>query len=195
VKLWQVAQRGLAAVALLLILPILVVLAVAIRLESPGPALHRATRIGRAGHPIVIHKLRTMAVGAESSGPPITSRQDLRITRIGRLLRDARIDELPQLWDVVRGRLSLVGPRPEAPVFVDLADPRWIEVLSVRPGITGATQLRFRNESQRLDPRDPVLTYREVVLPEKLASDVQYVRTRTVANDLRILLRTIGLMA
>lgn len=193
--MWYGVQRAIAALALPVVAPLIGILSLVIRLDSPGPAIYRGARVGLHGRPIVVHKLRTMAWAGRSSVPPqpITSASDPRITRVGRVLRRTRLDELPQLWDVARGSMALVGPRPEALDFVDLNDPKWRTVLSVRPGITGLTQLRFRAESALLEGPDPVGVYRETVLPEKLMSDIEYVRGRTARGDLRLLARTLAL--
>jgi len=173
------------AVPLLVILsPVLVALAAAVRLTSRGPAFHRATRVGRDGRPFTMLKLRTMRAGP---GAAITTRDDPRMTTLGRALRRARLDELPQLLNVVRGEMSLVGPRPEDPRFVALYSEEQRAVLALRPGITGAAQLVFRDEAALLDPADPDGSYIRAVLPRKLAIDLEYARGRSLAGDLRIM--------
>jgi lipopolysaccharide/colanic/teichoic acid biosynthesis glycosyltransferase len=180
--------------ALLVSLPIQAGIALAVRLDSPGPVLHRALRAGRYGRPFTLYKFRTMVVNAAAYGPGIPARDDPRITRVGRILRRSRLDELPQLWNVLRGDMSLVGPRPEAPKFVALYSPEQRQVLSVRPGITGAAQLVFRNEATLLPPGDPEAAYVREILPRKLAIDLDYVRHRSPGGDLRILARTVQLI-
>jgi len=173
------------AVPLLVILsPVLVALAAAVRLTSRGPAFHRATRVGRDGRPFTMLKLRTMRAGP---GAAITTRDDPRVTALGRALRRARLDELPQLFNVVRGEMSIVGPRPEDPRFVALYSEEQRAVLALRPGITGAAQLVFRDEAALLDPADPEGSYVRAVLPRKLAIDLEYARGRSLAGDLRIM--------
>ena len=173
------------AVPLLVILsPVLVALAAAVRLTSRGPAFHRATRVGRDGRPFTMLKLRTMRAGP---GAAITTRDDPRVTALGRALRRARLDELPQLFNVVRGEMSIVGPRPEDPRFVALYSEEQRAVLALRPGITGAAQLVFRDEAALLDPADPEGSYIRAVLPRKLAIDLEYARGRSLAGDLRIM--------
>jgi len=173
------------AVPLLVILsPVLVALAAAVRLTSRGPAFHRATRVGRDGRPFTMLKLRTMRVGP---GAGVATRDDPRVTALGRVLRRARLDELPQLLNVVRGEMSLVGPRPEDPRFVALYSEEQRAVLALRPGITGAAQLVFRDEAALLDPADPDGSYIRAVLPRKLAIDLEYARGRSLAGDLRIM--------
>ncbi|TME42620.1 MAG: sugar transferase [Chloroflexi bacterium] len=178
------------AVPLLVILsPVLVALAAAVRLTSRGPAFHRATRVGRDGRPFTMLKLRTMRAGP---GAAITTRDDPRVTALGRALRRARLDELPQLLNVLRGDMSIVGPRPEDPRFVALYTAEQRAVLALRPGITGAAQLAFRDEAALIDPRDPEGSYARAVLPRKLAIDLDYVRRRSLALDLAIMARTVA---
>ncbi|HET7700139.1 MAG TPA: sugar transferase [Candidatus Limnocylindria bacterium] len=186
------------ALDLALALPILVVsapliaaLMVAVRLTSRGPALHRATRVGRTGAVFTMYKLRSMRADA-STGSAITARGDQRVTGLGRALRRTRLDELPQLWNVIRGDMSLVGPRPEDPRVVAHYSEGERAVLTVRPGITGPAQLAFRDEDRMLDPRDPEGSYLREVLPRKLAIDQAYVRERSLAGDLAIIARTIA---
>ncbi|MDY0744281.1 sugar transferase [Paucibacter sp. R3-3] len=180
------------ALGLLLLAPLLLVLALWIKLDSPGPALFRQERVGRFGQTFLIHKFRTMRV--DNAGPQITVGADSRITRAGVWLRRTKLDELPQLWDVLRGAMSLVGPRPEVPRYVALypADLREL-VLSVRPGITDPASLRFRNESELLaQAADPEREYVETVMPAKLRAAADYVREATLASDLRLMWRTLA---
>jgi lipopolysaccharide/colanic/teichoic acid biosynthesis glycosyltransferase len=166
-----------------------------IRLDSPGPALFRQERVGRHGKPFRIHKFRTMRTDAP--GLPLTVGQDARITRAGHWLRSRRLDELPQLIDVLKGDMSLVGPRPEVPRYVQHYPPALREaVLSVRPGITDPASLAHLDESALLaQAADPERAYVEQVLPVKLAQQVAYAGSATLASDLRILLRTLRLLA
>jgi lipopolysaccharide/colanic/teichoic acid biosynthesis glycosyltransferase len=170
--------------------PIIAGAAVATRLAGDrGPLLYRATRIGEGGRPIVVFKLRTMAVA--SSGPAITRTGDPRITPVGRFLRRSKIDELPQLINVVRGEMSLVGPRPEDPMYLDWEDPLHRFVFSARPGITGPSQIAFRHEERLLEVPDPEHLYRTEILPAKLALDAEYLVRRSVVSDIGILAETI----
>jgi lipopolysaccharide/colanic/teichoic acid biosynthesis glycosyltransferase len=187
---WLLTQRAIAVGMTVLTMPVLIPLAIAIRLDSRGPVLFRSERVGQAGRRIEILKLRTMHQSANEPGPAITTSGDLRVTRVGRWIRAHRLDELPQFWDVACGRLALVGPRPEAPAFVDIDDPVWCEILSVRPGITGPSQLRFHDEGLLLTG-DVEATYRTHVLPTKMLSDLAYVRTRSVREDVRLLRDTV----
>jgi len=204
-----IVGRGIAVVGLVLAGPLILALASAVRLTSPGPAFHRAQRVGPHGI-FTLHKLRTMRVGAAASGPGITAAGDVRITRLGRLLRRTKLDELPQLWDVVRGEMALVGPRPEDPRYVDPADPLHRAVFAALPGITGPTALAYRDEEAILaaaardvaaaDGRsvateaDLDRAYREVLLPAKLAMDAEYLATRSTRGDLAVIGRTIGVL-
>jgi len=190
----DVIQRPLALAMLLLCLPALFVLALLIRLDSPGPALYRGTRVGLGGRRFECYKLRTMRQ-SPADAPAITSADDQRITRVGRRLRDLRIDELPQLWNVVRGDMRLIGPRPETPEFVDPLDSRWHQVLSVRPGIAGLAQLVFADEGRLLATADPDATYRQEIQPRKLAIDACYAARRSGSLDAWIVARTITVVA
>ncbi len=185
-----------AGLGLLLLSPLLLVVAVWIKLDSPGPVMFRQERVGRFGRPFRIHKFRTMRVDAPALGPQITIGADPRITRSGRFLRASKLDELPQLWDVFRGAMSLVGPRPEVPRYVALypADLREV-VLSVRPGITDPASLSFRNESELLaQAADPEREYVEVVMPAKLRLAADYVRRASLATDVRLIVATLGVL-
>lgn len=180
-----------AALGLLVLLPVLLSIATWVRLDSPGPALFRQTRVGRFGRPFTIHKFRTMRV---EPGAAITVGEDPRITGAGRLLRATKLDELPQLWDVLRGAMSFVGPRPELPQYVALypADLR-DQVLAVRPGITDPASLAFSHEAELLAAAsDPEREYREVILPAKLRLSADYADSAGLATDLRLILRTLA---
>jgi lipopolysaccharide/colanic/teichoic acid biosynthesis glycosyltransferase len=180
-----------AAVGLLVSAPVLAVAGALIRATSPGPAIFRQERMGRGGKTFVLYKLRTMR--RSEGGPRVTALGDRRITPIGRVLRKTKLDELPQLWNVVRGDMSLVGPRPEVPQYVNLDDPLWREVLRFRPGITDPVTLRLRDEESVLAgvQSDPERFYREELLPAKLREYVAYSRTRIWATDVAVLFKTI----
>lgn len=182
----------LSALGLALLAPLLVVVALWIKLDSAGPVLFRQQRVGRHGRPFFIHKFRTMRV--DNAGPQITVGADPRITRSGRLLRASKLDELPQLWDVLRGAMSFVGPRPEVPRYVALYPAELRElVLSVRPGITDPASLQFRNESELLAAAaDPEREYVEVVMPAKLALARRYVEQASLLGDIRLILATLA---
>ncbi|MCS7066275.1 MAG: sugar transferase [Fimbriimonadales bacterium] len=182
----------LAGLGLLLLLPLMGVIALLIRLDSPGGVFFAHERVGHYGRKFKVLKFRTMVQDAPKLGGAITAGHDPRITRVGRILRKTKLDELPQLWNVLKGEMSLVGPRPEVEKYVCLWEPELRElVLSVRPGITGLTQIRYRHEERLLAQQpDPEKYYREILLPRKLASDGEYVQRRSLAFDLYLLLRT-----
>jgi lipopolysaccharide/colanic/teichoic acid biosynthesis glycosyltransferase len=181
-----------AGVALVLLAPLLAAVALWVKLDSPGPVFYRQERVGRHGKLFRIHKFRTMH--ADAAGLPLTVGEDPRITRVGRFLRERRLDELPQLIDVLRGAMSLVGPRPEVPRYVAhwpaaLRD----KALAVRPGLTDPSSLAYIDEAALLAAAaDPEREYIERILPEKLAAAVAYAERATLASDLVVLLRTVG---
>ena len=180
------------AIALLLILaPVLTVLAIAIRLDSSGPAFFRQERIGRGGRAFRILKFRTMRVDAESRGVQITIGRDPRITRVGEVLRRYKLDELPQLLNILRGEMSWVGPRPEVPRYVALYTAEQREILEYRPGLTGPASLKFSDESSLLaEQPDPERYYREVLIPAKIAEDLAYLSGATLLSDAQLLAKT-----
>jgi lipopolysaccharide/colanic/teichoic acid biosynthesis glycosyltransferase len=185
-----------SALGLLLLLPVLAVVAVIIKLDSPGPIFFRQERIGRGGRSFRIFKFRSMVIGAARNGPALTVRADTRITRVGIFLRRSKLDELPQLINVLAGDMSIVGPRPEVPEFMKFyaPDQRAI-ILSMRPGITDYAAILFRDESSLLDPNsDPVEVYRHRIMPIKFAYYERYSREIGVLNDLRTILATILLL-
>lgn len=179
--------------ALVVLSPVLGAIAAAVKITDPaGPVLFSQERVGLRGKVFRIHKFRSMRAGAP--GLQITSAQDDRITPVGKIIRKTKLDELPQLWDVAVGNMSLVGPRPEVPKYVALwpADARQI-ILSVRPGITDPASVRWRNESDELaSADDPERHYIDVILPEKARMYVDYVRNRSFIGDLQVLIKTIG---
>jgi lipopolysaccharide/colanic/teichoic acid biosynthesis glycosyltransferase len=185
---------ALSALGLLVLSPLLLAIAVWVKLDSPGPVFFRQERIGRHGVPFRIHKFRTMAHGGE--GAQITVGADRRITRAGSFLRRAKLDELPQLIDVLFGDMSFVGPRPEVPRYVAMY-PAGLrdKVLSVRPGITDVASLEYCNESDRLaQAADPEHEYVNVVMPAKLQLAARYVDQASLAFDLQLILRTFKLV-
>jgi lipopolysaccharide/colanic/teichoic acid biosynthesis glycosyltransferase len=179
-----------SAIGLLLLAPLFLVIAVAIRMDSPGPVFFRQTRVGLHGRHFRIHKFRSMRVC--EAGLSVSTAVDPRITRVGRILRRAKLDELPQLIDVLRGTMSLVGPRPEVPQYVDLW-PRQLRpsILSVRPGITDPATVLLRSEAEILAASpDPERTYVEELLPLKATEYERYVRTRSFVGDTKIIVDT-----
>lgn len=182
----------LALAGLLLLSPVLLLVAVLIKRDSPGPVFFRQERIGQHGKPFRIHKFRTMTVTQPGAAMQITVGNDARITRIGDFLRHYKIDELPQLIDVLQGTMSLVGPRPEVPKYVALyPEPTKSIVLSVRPGITDLASIEYRSESDLLGKSsNPEQTYIDEVMPAKLAYCVQYVQQQSLWLDIQIIVRT-----
>jgi lipopolysaccharide/colanic/teichoic acid biosynthesis glycosyltransferase len=182
-----------SAAGLLLLAPLLLGIALWIRLDSPGPALFLQERIGRAGRPFRICKFRTMVADAPGRGLQITAGRDPRITRAGAFLRRTKLDELPQLVNVLSGDMSLVGPRPEVPRYVALYPPATrARVLSVRPGLTDEAAIEYADEAALLAASaDPEKTYVEDILPRKLALYEEYVDTRSFAGDLGLIFRTL----
>ena len=183
-----------AALALLLLWPLLLLLALWIKLDSPGPVLFRQERVGRHGVLFRIHKFRTMTVDAPTRGPQITLGADARVTSVGRRLRQYRLDELPQLIDVLRGRMSLVGPRPEVPHFVaHYPEALRVAVLAVRPGLTDPAAIAHLDEAALLaGATDPEQTYIERILPAKLCMQAEYSSRATLLSDLGVLVQTLA---
>lgn len=189
----RVFDVSVAAIGLLVLSPLLLLIALAIKFESRGPVFFRQERVGRHGVPFKIFKFRTMTISERPRPMQLTVAGDSRITRVGRVLRRAKLDELAQLIDVLRGTMSLVGPRPEVPQYVAHYPAQWRErLLGVRPGITDFASVRYHNESELLaQARDPEREYIEVVLPTKLRYALQYVDKPTLANDLQVLALTV----
>jgi lipopolysaccharide/colanic/teichoic acid biosynthesis glycosyltransferase len=183
-------EVAVATLGLIVGAPLLVAVAVAVRLSSPGPVLFRQERVGRGGRLFTMYKFRTMVVNG--GGPHVTASGDPRVTGVGRWLRRLKLDELPELVNVLRGDMSLVGPRPEVPRYVDLADPCWQVVLQVRPGITDPVTVRLRHEEELLAAQggDPEVYYRQVLQPAKLRGYVEYLEGRTWRKDLGVLVQT-----
>ena len=184
-----------SATLLVLLCPIMVGLALWIRWKDGAPVLFRQERIGRNGVPFDILKFRTMRLQQAGDLAVTSGDGDERITSTGKRMRSRRMDEFPQLWNVLKGDMSFVGPRPEVPSYVDVQSETWKSVLSVRPGITGPDALAFRNEGELLSQvQDADQHYRDTLLPQKLAIQVDYVANRTLASDLAILFRTLGVL-
>ena len=181
-----------STVALLVLSPLLVLLGLAVAMSSPGGAFFRQVRVGRAGKEFYLLKFRSMRPGSEAQGQITVGGRDPRITSIGFFLRKSKLDELPQLINVLVGDMSLVGPRPEVPKYVALYTPEQRKVLTVRPGITSATSIAYMDENELLgNSADPERTYVNVVMPAKLALDLKYVKDHGFFQDLSIILRTI----
>ena len=179
-----------AVLAIITVAPIVTVCALALVIEDGGPVFFRQRRMGRNGRAFDLVKLRSMK--SVVSGGKITARNDSRITTVGKVLRKYKIDELPQLWNVFRGDMSIIGPRPEVPEYVDLSDERWQKVLLVKPGITDLASLAFRNEEDLLgDQGDIASFYRDWLLPRKLDLSAHYIRTRSFFTDAKLIALTL----
>ena len=183
-----------ATVGLLLLWPLFLVIAGLIKLEDRGPVLYRQSRIGWKGRPFWIWKFRTMVVNADRVGPALTVGRDIRITRVGQWLRATKIDELPQLFNVWMGEMSLVGPRPEVSKYVDLYSPEQRRVMELKPGITDSASVKYRRESDLLGAsEDPEWVYIHEVMPEKIRINLTYAKNATLWTDFRVILQTLKL--
>jgi len=183
------AELAAALAGSLASLPVVVLAAVAVALSTGGSPFFRQRRVGRGGRPFGLVKIRSMRASDGGDGAEVTAGGDARVTPIGRLLRRTKIDELPELWNIVAGQMSFVGPRPEVPRYVDLDDPRWAAVLRARPGLTDPVTLRLRNEEELLAgiSGDREVFYRSRLQPYKLRGYAAYLETRDWRSDLRVL--------
>jgi lipopolysaccharide/colanic/teichoic acid biosynthesis glycosyltransferase len=175
---------------LLILSPLFAVVALAVKVSSRGPVFFKAQRVGRGGKIFLLYKFRSMRTGV--AGPAISTAGDSRMTRVGRWIRKAKIDELPQLINVLIGEMSLVGARPEDPKYVALYDGEQRQILNARPGMTSPASLAYRSEQELLVGPDWERIYIERIMPDKLRLDLDYQRRRSVASDLGVILRTIG---
>ncbi|MCD6508760.1 sugar transferase [Candidatus Poribacteria bacterium] len=182
----------MASLALLALWPLMLICALLVKINSPGPALYKARRVGLGGREFTMYKFRSMVRDAPKLGGGITSYGDPRVTLFGRMLRRLKLDELPQLFNVLKGDMSFVGPRPEDPRYVALYTPQQRRVLSVRPGITGISQIINRNEEEKLKGQpDPEEYYVRVLMPEKIKTDMNYIENRNLRMDLKLILKTV----
>jgi lipopolysaccharide/colanic/teichoic acid biosynthesis glycosyltransferase len=182
-----------AIAGLIVLAPLLLAVALAVKCGSKGSVLFGQTRVGRGGKTFKIWKFRSMVSDAETIGPLITATGDTRVTGIGRYLRRWKLDELPQLWNVVIGDMSLVGPRPELSFYVRDYTPEQRQVFTVRPGVTDPAALEYRHEGEILAKvADRDRFYREVVLPHKLVLNLEYIQALSLRHDLALILRTLG---
>jgi lipopolysaccharide/colanic/teichoic acid biosynthesis glycosyltransferase len=185
-----------SGVALVVLSPLMIVLAAAVRLDSQGPALFKQERVGRAGRPFRIYKLRSMVRDAERLAGNVSPKGDPRVTRVGAFLRRWYLDELPQLFNVLKGDMSLVGPRPETPGYVALYTEDQLRVLAVKPGVAGPSTLAFIDESRLLDQADdPEDYYVNHLLHERVRLDLQYVDRRSLRGDVALLVRQVWVIA
>lgn len=183
---------AVSAVALCVLWPLYLIIALAIVIDDPGPVFYRQVRVGRGGKPFRIFKFRSMVVDADKKGLEITVGHDRRITRVGAFLRKTKLDELAQLINVLCGQMSFVGPRPEVPRYVELYTPYQRQVLLVRPGITDYASIAYRNENDLLDAaQDPERMYIEQIMPAKIELNMKYLREISPAADIRLILKTV----
>lgn len=191
----RVFDIGASTVALSVLWPLLIFIGLIIRLDSRGPAIYRSRRAGRWGHSFSILKFRTMVVDAEKLGGPSTADDDPRVTRAGKILRKYKLDELPQLLNVLKGEMSIVGPRPEVLPEVELYSAEERQLLSVLPGITDWASLRFRNEGEILKgSADANQAYWEKIRPEKIRLGLKYARSHSFLEDMRIVFETLAVV-
>jgi lipopolysaccharide/colanic/teichoic acid biosynthesis glycosyltransferase len=185
------ADAGIALVGLVVLSPLIALSALAIVITSGWPVFFRQKRVGRGGQTFTLVKFRTMTTS--NDGPEVTRKGDRRVTRLGKFLRHTKLDELPTLWNIVRGDMALVGPRPEVPRYVKLDDPKWLTILKVRPGITDPVTLQLRNEEVLLAGIDGDLEsyYVNELQPAKLRGYLDYLQNRSARSDLRLLCQTL----
>jgi len=181
----------LSLIGLVVLFPLFLLIAILIKLDSRGPVFYRGIRIGRFGKPFRIYKFRTMVMNAERLGASSTSKDDPRITKVGKLIRRYKLDETPQLINVLKGEMSLVGPRPQVSWAVELYNEKEKTLLALRPGITDLASLKFPNEEEILQgSKDPDKAYLEKIHPEKMRLSLEYVKTHSLWLDLKIILLT-----
>lgn len=187
-RIFDVTASGLG---LLLLSPLFLIMAIWIKADSPGPVFYKQTRVGRGNRDFRLFKFRSMKVGSDKKGLITVGGHDPRVTRSGYYIRKYKLDELPQLINVFKGDMSLVGPRPEVRKYVDLYTPEQLHVLDVRPGITDLASIRYRNENELLEQAgDPEQYYREVVMQDKLRINSEYIADRSFFKDIKIIFLT-----
>ena len=187
-RLLDITASGLG---LLVLSPLFLIVAIWIKADSRGPVFYRQVRVGRGNKDFRLFKFRTMRVGSDKKGLITVGGHDPRVTRSGYFIRKYKIDELPQLINVFKGDMSLVGPRPEVRKYVDLYTPEQLHVLDVRPGITDMASIRYRNENELLEQAaDPESYYRDVVMQDKLRINLEYVADHSFFKDIRIIFQT-----
>lgn len=184
---------GFTLAATVILLPVALLVALLIVLDSPGPVFYLSERVGRGGKRFLLYKFRTMIPNAHALGPSLTHRNDPRVTRLGRLLRKTKFDEFPQVINILRGEMSIVGPRPELPKYVALYSPEQREVLRMKPGLTSLAQVVYRDEEDMLPDQDTETYYVNEVLPRKLALDLYYVKHWSLLLDFKIF--ALGILA
>jgi lipopolysaccharide/colanic/teichoic acid biosynthesis glycosyltransferase len=184
-------DASLSVIGLVVLSPLLLVAAVAVKWTSPGPVVYRGRRVGKNGRIFDVYKFRTMVADADPLGARITASGDHRVTPVGRFLRRTKIDELPQLFNVIKGDMNLVGPRPEDPGYVKAYSAEQLQVLRVKPGITSPASVLHRHEEDMLAGPDWEEVYRKQILPAKLQIELNYISRRTLYQDLSILAQTV----
>ncbi|WP_232696488.1 sugar transferase [Brevibacillus daliensis] len=195
-KRYQITKRLIdmcsSLIGLVLLSPVFLLIALWIKLDSVGPVFFKQVRIGKEGKSFHIYKFRTMISDAENVGKQLTTANDKRITRCGAILRKFKLDELPQLINVVKGEMSLVGPRPEVPTYVRLYNDQQRKVLTVAPGLTDEASIKYRNESELLyHAADAEQMYIEQIMPDKLSMNIQYIEKPSLLADFQIICKTI----
>jgi lipopolysaccharide/colanic/teichoic acid biosynthesis glycosyltransferase len=181
---------SVSLLALIVLAPVLLAVAIAVKCGSSGPILYGSRRVGKDGRPFTLYKFRSMVADAAARGPRVTGSGDPRVTRVGRMLRRTKLDELPQFYNTLIGDMSLVGPRPEDPAYVESYSADQCQVLRVKPGITSPATVLLRHEEELLTGPEWEETYRKEILPAKLEIELAYLRRRTVAADMRVLAQT-----
>ena len=181
---------SLSLLGLILLSPVLALAALVVKCSSPGPIFYRARRVGKDGRLFDVYKFRTMVVDAAARGPRVTGNGDTRVTSAGRFLRRSKVDEMPQLFNVLKGNMSLVGPRPEDPRYVKSYSQDQLQVLRVKPGLTSPATVLHRHEEQMLTGPDWETRYRNEILPAKVQIELNYLSRRTLSRDLLILAQT-----
>ncbi|MEW6510886.1 MAG: sugar transferase [Bacteroidota bacterium] len=186
----RVFDIAATSAGLVLLSPLMIAITVAIRLFSPGPVLYKAARVGKGGRVFSMYKFRTMVVDADKQGPLVTAGDDARVTRIGKLLRKTKLDELPTLWNVLIGDMSLVGPRPENPKSAALYTEQQRKIWNVRPGVTSPATVKYRHEEALLSGADDLERRYFEIMQDKLRLELEYVEHYSFSRDIQILLRT-----
>lgn len=187
---------GASSIGLILLSPILILIAICIKLDSKGPVFFKQVRVGKNKELFKIYKFRTMVTDAEKLGKQITIGNDTRITKVGTFIRKCKLDELPQLINVLNGDMSLVGPRPEVPKYVELYDDYQEQILLVQPGITDYASIEFRNESEILgESENPESKYINDIMPYKIELNIKYIKNISLYEDLKLITRTIKAIA
>ena len=182
-----------SSVVLVVLSPVFAAIAVWIKLDSPGPVFYRQVRVGRGNRDFYLYKFRSMRVGADRQGLITVGGNDPRVTRPGHFIRKYKLDEFPQLINVIKGDMSIVGPRPEVRKYVEMYTPEQMKVLCVRPGLTDPASIRYRNENELLATvEDPERYYREVIMPDKLRLSLEYVHRASFWMDIKFIFGTLG---